>query len=392
MKTVRNVLVFSQEYPPYSWGGVTPFTVNIVNGLSSLGITVNLMTICEKEGVERQKNGVNLYRIPASGIYKDEYIDTSEGLKRHLRFLKKAKQLAQEMGKPDVVILSDGLCFPEAKAFALHYNIPLITMVNQVFADINELWDGKLSSMMKLENQYFEKSTHLVVGSHYMKTRMDILGFGDKTTQINYGWGFQNWIDNNTQPLPYSDFVFVGRMVPEKGILLLLEAFNEAVKQCPNISLKLIGDGPMKEVGMQKVKEYGIEKNVSFLGSVPWTQVFRAFQSAKYSIVPSLNEPFGYVALEMLMYGGIPIVSDACGLREIANCVPYDCKIPVREEKPFIFLIDVRKLSEKIVELYGMNEGIRKKINHTARINASKEYNFVTVASQWVKLIESLRV
>ncbi|MDJ0651982.1 MAG: hypothetical protein QNJ27_03115 [Simkaniaceae bacterium] len=86
-------LYFLKSIPPYSWGGVTPFTVNIVNGLASLGIKVNLLTICEKEGFEQQDNGVNIHRIHASGIYKDEYIDTSEGLKRHFQFLKKARHL-----------------------------------------------------------------------------------------------------------------------------------------------------------------------------------------------------------------------------------------------------------------------------------------------------------
>lgn len=390
MKMIRSVVVFSQEYPPYSWGGVTPFTVNLVNGLRALGIHVQLMTICEKEGYERQENGVVVHRIPASGIYNDEFIETDQGLKRHFQFLKKAKTLASGLEKPEVVILADGLCFPEAKACALHFKIPLITMVNQIFADINGLWEGKLNSMIQLENRYFQESDALVVGSSYMKKRMDLLGYSGKTAHINYGWGFQNWASKEECNLPSTDFVFVGRMVPEKGVLTLLKAFKQVLQKRPDCTLKLIGDGPIKEIGKCQAQDNGIEKSVTFLGALPWTQVHQAFQSAKYSLVPSFNEPFGYVALESIMYGAIPIVSNVGGLKEITECVPYACNIPVIEKEAFIFYPDEEKLSEKMIACLDMADQERRQIVHMARIQASQKYNFVTIAAYWIQLMENL--
>lgn len=391
MKTVKSVIIFSQEYPPYSWGGVTPFTVNLVNGLRTLGIHVQLMTISEEEGCNQQDNGVVIYRIAASGIYKDDLIQTDQGLKRRFLFLKRAKQLANQLEKPDIIILADGLCFPEAKACALHFSVPLITMVHQIFADINLVWNGELGALVKLENKYFEESDHLIVASQYMKERMEQLGYAQKTTHINCGWGFQNWADKSYKQLEYTDFIFVGRMVPEKGVLILIDAFNEVIKKQKGSTLKLIGEGPIKELAYRKTIDYGIQQNVSFLGAFPWTQISRVFQSAKYSVVPSFNEPFGYVALETIMYGAIPIVSDACGLREIAKLVPYECTIPVIEKKPYVFYPDVKQLSKKMLEFLELDEKKRKFINHNARIKASQYYNFVTAAVHWIQLMESLK-
>ena len=159
---MNRVLIFSQEYPPYSWGGVTPFTVNLVNGIRALGVDVQLITIGEKEENHVQSNGVKVCRIQSRGIYQDELIETSEGLKRHFFFMKRAQKLYQSILTPEAIILADSLCFPEAKACANHFKVPLISMVNQIFADINHLWEGKLSSMIKLEQLYLKGSDHLV--------------------------------------------------------------------------------------------------------------------------------------------------------------------------------------------------------------------------------------
>lgn len=390
MKIIKNVIVFSQEYPPYNWGGVALFTVNLVNGLRMLGIQVQLMTICKKEGSEKQDNGVVIHRLPASGIYKDELIETDEGMKRHFQFLKKARQLASKLEPPDAVILADGLCFPEAKACAVHFKVPLITMVNQVFADINELWQGKLSSMIKLENSYFHKSDHLVAGSHYMKSRLDLLGYGSKTTQINYGWGFHNWSSQEEPTLQPTDFLFVGRMVPEKGVIILLEAFQKLLQKKPAATLKLIGDGPIKEIAQKYAQEEQMASHVSFVGAMPWTQIALAFQSTKFSLVPSFNEPFGYVALEAIMYGALPLVSNTGGLKEISSCLSYDCTIPGREKEPFIFHPDREKLCEKMSELLDLAPVKRKELVQNARLLASQKYNFITVATQWLQLMENL--
>lgn len=386
---MKNIVVFSQEYPPYFWGGATPFTVNLVNGLSTLGVHVQLMTICNEESYERQANGVVIYRIPASGVYQDESMESDRGLRRHFQFLKKSRQIVSQVRPPDFVILADSLCFPEAKGCALHFGVPLITMVNQVFSDINGLWNGELTSMIRLENRYFLESDRLVVGSQYMQLRMEAMGYGQKTTHINYGWGFQKWAQGSIS-LPSTDFIFVGRMVPEKGVLTLIEAFRNVCKAQPHCQLKLIGDGPVRATAELVAKNYNLTQNLSFWGAIPWTQISKVFQSARYALVPSLNEPFGYVALEAIMYGALPIVSHTGGLREIATTVAYECQVSGKETAPFICYPDVRRLGDKMLEFLELNEPFRKELQQAARLKASATYNFLTTTAQWLTLLENL--
>ncbi|WP_075883951.1 glycosyltransferase family 4 protein [Candidatus Protochlamydia sp. W-9] len=387
------VLIFSQEYPPYSWGGVTPFTVNLVNGLRSFGLKVQLVTIGDKEEFYIQNNGVKVFRIKSSGIYRDEFMDSDAGVKRHFNFLKKVKKLYQTFPKPEIVILADGLCYPEAKSYADEFKIPLITMVNQIFSDINHLWDRELDQMVKLEKLYFEHSDHLVGGSQYMLKRIQSLGYGAKASHIYYGWGYNEWMKEDSN-IRYGDsknrFVFVGRMVPEKGLMVLLEAFRQVHEQIDDVKLLLVGDGMIQKMAKKFVTEHRLENKVIFTGTIPWTEICAAFQWANFSLVPSFNEPFGYVALEAIMYGCIPLVSHVGGLPEIVRSINFDSLLPIDSAEPFIGIPQISALSQKLIECSKIPEKQRKEIVMEARIQTARKFNYLSIAMEWICLMNRL--
>ncbi len=391
-----HILIFSQEYPPYNWGGVAPFTVNLTNGLQALGIQMTLVTIGKVESIETQPNGVRILRVTSSGLYKDEFFEESQGLKRHLTFLKKVKNLYRDIEKPDAVILADGLCYPEAKSSAKFYDVPLITMVNQLFEDVSVLWGGKLDSMVNLEKKYFERSDHLVVGSEYMKRRLNQIGYGDKTSHIYYGWGYNSWVRDAAADFPShfkpSDFLFIGRMVPEKGLIKLLEAFKMVNQKNKSLTLNIVGDGEEKEEAQNFTLRENLSEYVSFYSAISWPNVQLAFKQSRITIVPSYNEPFGYVGLESMMYGSCPLVSHPTGLSEIVASIPYDCTIPTIENSPNIQIVHVESLAERMLELASLSENEMKKKLSIGRIEASKKFNYITIASRWLDLIESLVV
>src|SRR3989344_3089200 len=115
---MTKVLIFSQEYPPYSWGGVTPFTVNLVNGLKKLGLGILLVTIGDKEEFYQQRNGVKVYRFFSKGLYQ------KKGVREHFSLLHKIKEFCQKQFCPKAVILADDVSFLTAKGCADHFNVP----------------------------------------------------------------------------------------------------------------------------------------------------------------------------------------------------------------------------------------------------------------------------
>ena len=116
------------------------------------------------------------------------------------------------------------------------------------------------------------------------------------------------------------DFVFLGRLVSDKGVDLAIEAFNKFLGANGNNSnqqslLTIIGEGDKREALESQVKAYGIEDRVFFTGGIRGEALVNQLNQHRYILVPSLwNEPFGIVALEGMACGCIPIVSNGGGL------------------------------------------------------------------------------
>lgn len=101
--------------------------------------------------------------------------------------------------------------------------------------------------------------------------------------------------------------LFVGRLVPEKGVEILLES---AKKWDKNMSLKIIGSGPLEK----KVKEVASKSpNVDFIEGVEHDNLPIYYSGSDILIVPSTHEEgFGRVILEALACG-IPVIGSKRG-------------------------------------------------------------------------------
>lgn len=110
------------------------------------------------------------------------------------------------------------------------------------------------------------------------------------------------------------DFLFVGRLVSQKGCELLLEACRGLTRP---FTLSIVGDGVEMKKLQAVVHRYGMQDSVSFLGLQRDEALARTMNRHRVMIVPSLGaEGFGIVALEGLACGCEMVVSDAGGLPE----------------------------------------------------------------------------
>ena len=115
------------------------------------------------------------------------------------------------------------------------------------------------------------------------------------------------------------DFIFVGRLVQEKGIDDLINAFRLLVSQprYQNLNLAIVGDGNLKYKLKNMAAELGIEKQVLFLGAKHGEELRKVISQSKIAVVPSVwEEPMGGVALELLTAQKNLIVSESGGHAE----------------------------------------------------------------------------
>ena len=155
----------------------------------------------------------------------------------------------------------------------------------------------------------FEKSDVALTLSRQSKKEILTLGVNRNKVKV-----FTYWVDlkkfkpikNTKVKLGWKDkfvVLFVGRLVEEKGILVLLEAAKTWNK---NIEFAIIGSGPLESVIS---KQKTIIKNIKFLGKVDNKKLPAYYSAADLVIVPSIHEEgFGRVILESLACG-TPVVA-----------------------------------------------------------------------------------
>jgi len=104
-------------------------------------------------------------------------------------------------------------------------------------------------------------------------------------------------------------FVYVGRLVPEKGVTLLLDAWRRYPDGALG-TLRIIGDGPLRDLVATVAAE---RTDVTFLGQLPSEGVRAAMRESAAVVMPSTwNEPYGLVAVEALA-NARPVVVTRCG-------------------------------------------------------------------------------
>ncbi len=121
---------------------------------------------------------------------------------------------------------------------------------------------------------------------------------------------------------PDATYLFVGRLVSEKGVDVMLEAFKQVVEKPgrENDRLLIVGDGPVRSDLEAFVRENGLGERVTFTGSLRGEELRAAMSRAEIAIVPSTwEEPMGGVTLELLATGRALIVSRRGGHSEVAG-------------------------------------------------------------------------
>ncbi|HEY9850407.1 MAG TPA: glycosyltransferase family 4 protein [Leptolyngbyaceae cyanobacterium] len=122
----------------------------------------------------------------------------------------------------------------------------------------------------------------------------------------------------NNQNFKY-DFLYVGRLVSEKGVPDLIKAFHLLISSSnySNKTLAIVGDGNIRQSLENLVRERNLTSQVFFFGSKSGDELVKIISNSQIAVVPSVwEEPYGGVTLELLAAGKNLIVSECGGHAE----------------------------------------------------------------------------
>lgn len=147
--------------------------------------------------------------------------------------------------------------------------------------------------------------------------------------------------------------VYAGRLSGEKGVDILIRAFEIVRRKVPEAELLIAGEGAGKKQLLQLCDRLKLNHSVHFLGHLSREDMEKRFESAWVQVVPSKwPEPFGIVATEGMMRGTAIVGSNTGGLAEIIQhektgfqVAPFDCQ--GLAEKLTLLLTD-RDLAEQM--------------------------------------------
>ncbi|UCD15410.1 MAG: glycosyltransferase [Candidatus Omnitrophota bacterium] len=148
--------------------------------------------------------------------------------------------------------------------------------------------------------------------------------------------------------------LFVGRLIPVKGVRYLIEAIKILKQKNLNTKLILIGDGKDRLKLAKLVEKLGLNIDITFLGKINNEDIPKYMVNADVFILPSLSEGFPMVILEAFA-SGLPIIATKVGgiseiIKEGVNGFLVKPRDPEAIAERVIYLLQDDHLKNKIIQ------------------------------------------
>ena len=338
--TKPRVLILSWEYPPIVEGGLARHVRKLSEQLVATdSAEVHVLTRGDDTSApEEEMDGVHVHRVVEPSRPRDlsEFITWIEHMNSDL--LAAGVELGDRYDF-DLVHGHDWLVASAGDHLAKRFRCPLVMTVHATEYGRHQGWvqDHPQSHIHGVERWMTNRADRVIACSAYMRDHVsDIYGLDDGHVVV---------IPNGIDPLdlqPVADLdtlraefaapderliLLVGRLVYEKGFHLALEALPGIIETLGNVRFLIAGSGTAEEDLKAQATELGLDAHGTFLGWIGDDALHSLYRIADLTVVPSLYEPFGLVALEAMASGCPTIVADTGGLREV---VPEGDKVGLR--------------------------------------------------------------
>lgn len=207
-----------------------------------------------------------------------------------------------------------------ARSLSKKFNIPFI-----ITSHGGDLFGLQGNILTKVKKKIAEDATAMTVVSHAMKEYLEQISIQPKILEvIPMGVDLKNrFIPKPDIQRHKNELLFVGRLVPKKGLNFLLDALAILVENRPELLLNIVGFGPEETKLKEQVRQLQLEKNVKFLGALSQDKLPNQYQQASLFVAPFVRAENGDqeglpVALMEAIGCGCPaIVGHVVGIEDL---------------------------------------------------------------------------
>lgn len=365
-------------------GGIQRVTVVKANALAEIpGNEVYILATDNKAGPVVQELSPKVHLIDLDINYYKRNEERSVltnmivGLAKGIPHKRALKRTLRQIN-PDVVI-----------SVGMSEKYMLTSMRNRTWKIVREFHSEK-NYRTKHARSFFKKTISKcsdIYEFNYVDKRFDrIVVLTEEDKETNWvGWKNVSVMPNPVafkcdvpSSLTEKSVISMGRLEHVKNFTSLISAFRIVAQRHPDWTLKIYGDGSLKDSLQNQINESGLQNNVFLMGFS--NDMERALRQSSIFAFSSLVEGFALVIVEA-MECGLPVVSYQCpcGPKDIITDGKDGFLVPVNDEQ---------MLADKICELI-KNEDLRRQMAAAAREKALR-YRDSNIAEQWMKLFEEI--
>ncbi len=188
----------------------------------------------------------------------------------------------------------------------------------------SEMKRSRISGLLAKYNPGFNKmvkAARVVIASNHETEKLVKENGADRVAMFLDAALSENFYPKTFVPKQIDEeikLLWVGRFMPRKGLLLVLDVMKE-LKGYRNISLTVVGDGEIKQEFLNRIEEYDLKATVTWVGKVGYNEVREFYRSHHVFFFTSFRDSCPAQLIEAMAFG-MPIVTlDIHGQSLIVN-------------------------------------------------------------------------
>jgi glycosyltransferase involved in cell wall biosynthesis len=175
----------------------------------------------------------------------------------------------------------------------------------------------KVRFLKWVQSYVTKNSTNVIVPSVYLKGIVMNWGLVGHCVQVIYNSSSFKEFCKMEKPSEERWIVSAGRLVPWKGMDVLIDVMPDIIKKHPDIKLKIFGSGPEMDKLKAKVAEMKLQNIVELPGSIDRKDLICNLSLAELFVLNSGYEGLSHLILEAMHVGVIVLASDSGGNSEL---------------------------------------------------------------------------